>query len=156
MANKTFGKCSQGSVKSRDAARRICHSRKKQTANRQQWEAGCRAHAISRFAPRAVLNADVNGTASQLPGFFHKTTVVSFDQPFPIDAPFARELERSADIFYKRRTRKRGRTRGGRPYQDGLDVRADFPDGPRSAFSASDRRVRAAKGSRCRRKHTSR
>jgi len=146
---KTFGNCSQGSVKRRDRKPGgFCHSRKSKQQTVSRWEAGLsrpRDKQIPLLA--AVLNADVNELLAAA-GFFHKTTVVSFDQPFPIDALSPESFERFCRHFLQAtypeaRVERAGRTR---PYPGRSRRARRFSRRDHVQLSVqANRRVRAGK-----------
>jgi transcriptional regulator with XRE-family HTH domain len=137
-AYKTFGKLlselrqKAGITSQADFA--ILVKSKQQTVSR--WEAG-QSRPRDKQMPliAAVLNADVSELLGAA-GFTHKTAVVSFDQPFPIDALAPDSFERFCRHFLQAMyPDARVERAGGQGHtQDGLDVSADFPDGTTFSF----------------------
>ncbi|WP_316176348.1 helix-turn-helix domain-containing protein [Bradyrhizobium sp. SZCCHNRI1073] len=110
-----------------------------QTVSR--WEAG-QSRPRDKQMPliAAVLKASLADLLAAA-GFTQKTTVVSFDQPFPIDGLTPDSFERFCrHLLQALYPTARVEHAGGRGHtQDGLDVTATFPDG--STFSFQCKRV---------------
>jgi transcriptional regulator with XRE-family HTH domain len=105
-----------------------------QTVSR--WEAG-QSRPRDKQIPliAAVLNAEVSELLSAA-GFTRKTALVSFDQPFPIDALSPDSFERFCRHFLQAMfPEARVERAGGQGHtQDGLDVSANFPNGTSFSF----------------------
>lgn len=105
-----------------------------QTVSR--WEAG-QSRPRDKQIPliAAVLKAEVSDLLAAA-GFTRKMAVVSFDQPFPIDALSPDSFERFCRHFLQAMyPEARVERAGGQGHtQDGLDVSADFPDGTSFSF----------------------
>jgi transcriptional regulator with XRE-family HTH domain len=105
-----------------------------QTVSR--WEAG-QSRPRDKQIPliAAVLKAEVSELLAAA-GFTRKTAVVSFDQPFPVDALSPDSFERFCRHFLQAMYPKaRVERAGGQGHtQDGLDISADFADGTNFSF----------------------
>jgi transcriptional regulator with XRE-family HTH domain len=105
-----------------------------QTVSR--WESG-QSRPRDKQIPliAAVLKAEISELLAAA-GFIRKTAVVSFDQPFPVDALSPDSFERFCRHFLQAMyPEARVERAGGQGHtQDGLDVSADFPDGTSFSF----------------------
>ena len=105
-----------------------------QTVSR--WESG-HSRPRDKQVPliAAVLKSDAD-TLLAAAGFAKKTTVVSFDQPFPIDALNPESFEKFCHHFLNAMYpgEKVYRAGGHGHTQDGLDISVDFSDGKKFIF----------------------